>query len=332
MMSCAESKGGNIEVCSCLITDEEIEEAYRQNSKVAKRNESKIKQKVITVVNESEDRFSLPGYTFLRNEHFIEPKTSTSEDVDAQIGRLIAQNYEEEKIKIEQIQREYEKVYHEWQARRIVKPNCNTIQLSPDDDTFSSHYIVDASSKEIRGITTTPSMTPNTVGSTTDGKRRFQNIVFRRRVASDAVKTEAEFQAVLELLSGDNGSTAKSNDEVLPDKDSLIAIEPDIAIFPNDLELLKFANFNDRVVNFKADFLKHNEKMFSIWSVEEREIFYKNFLIYAKDFHKIASCLPHKSVNACVHYYYREKQRLNLSSIARKSLKQRKRILRSRCP
>ncbi|OAQ35994.1 hypothetical protein K457DRAFT_65268, partial [Linnemannia elongata AG-77] len=44
------------------------------------------------------------------------------------------------------------------------------------------------------------------------------------------------------------------------------------------------------------------------WTEEERQIFIKRYLIYPKQFGKIAAGLEEKTASQCVLFYYREKK------------------------
>lgn len=336
-----ERSSPTVDVYFCIPTDEEIEKLYKDNLLLSKQNKINLVKKVVdNIPNDYHDPFQRHACPLTDSFNEIE---NTPKEVEDQIKYLILKNYEEHKIKVEYLRENYKELYYEWLENRKLnkKPNIN---LEDPDFTPSSnqqplqreisdyqHLLNDESitrSNRRRGSVTSSVNLIKTLKPSEEGdSKNLQNVVFRRRIVSDAVKTEAEFQAVLELLSGNNNNT---NSNVSLDNENVYAVEPDLELSPLKIDMLMFVNHNDQVHDFKADFCKHNQKVFSSWSDEEREVFFKNFLIYGKDFYKIASYLPNKSVSACVHYYYREKNRLGLSHIARKSLKQRKRILRNR--
>ncbi|KAI8871822.1 hypothetical protein GQ42DRAFT_113929, partial [Ramicandelaber brevisporus] len=47
------------------------------------------------------------------------------------------------------------------------------------------------------------------------------------------------------------------------------------------------------------------------WTIDECEIFIRTYLLAPKQFYRIAQELPHKTVEQCVLWYYRNKKMVN---------------------
>lgn len=297
-----------IVVSCCVPTNREIEDIYKENARLARDTKTNLLGKVLREENIGQNSDSIGRCPFLCTGVDHPPK-----GVVDNIKAIIREEYEKEVILIQALKRRYERLYYEWIDK---KDRCYKSKLKKNSSK-ESPVIKPAQFNGNLGALNAIAEAP-----VSKEDRRLQNLGFRRGIASDTVKTEAEFQAVLELLSGNN--------QELTSNDDRLATEPDLVINPNELDILRYVDFNCYIPDFSKDFDKYDEKMFFTWTDEEREAFYRHFLIYGKDFYKIASYLPNKTVNACVHYYYREKIRLGLSRIVRKSLKQRRRILRKR--
>jgi len=53
------------------------------------------------------------------------------------------------------------------------------------------------------------------------------------------------------------------------------------------------------------------------WSLEEKEMFLTQWILYGKQFIKIANCLEHKSVQDVIRFYFQNKLKMNLKSMAK---------------
>ena len=60
------------------------------------------------------------------------------------------------------------------------------------------------------------------------------------------------------------------------------------------------------------------------WRESEKKLFLEKFLSFPKNFRKIASYLPYKSVNDCVEYYYRTKKQMNYKDLVKEQNAQKK--------
>jgi len=58
--------------------------------------------------------------------------------------------------------------------------------------------------------------------------------------------------------------------------------------------------------------LEREYRLWTPWHPEEEIVFVKAFVKYPKDFERIASFLPDKTVKDCIWYYYTQKNRLDL--------------------
>ncbi|KAJ1920660.1 DNA-binding protein snt1 [Mycoemilia scoparia] len=62
-----------------------------------------------------------------------------------------------------------------------------------------------------------------------------------------------------------------------------------------------------------------------IWTCDEKDIFVREYLLYPKQFEKIAMSLPHKSARDCVLFYYRNKKPLGLKFLLQKQARKARR-------
>lgn len=119
----------------------------------------------------------------------------------------------------------------------------------------------------------------------------------------DAVRSEAEFLEILASLENadmqDPAMRAARTAAAVPDMELRVDGRPD----PNAVLQLEDDNY------YVADSAKFFFDEFDpdVWSDEERAIFEKRYAKYPKQFGRIAAGLPHKSMQACVRFYYLHK-------------------------
>lgn len=119
----------------------------------------------------------------------------------------------------------------------------------------------------------------------------------------DAVRSEAEFLEILASLENadmqDPAMRAARTAAAVPDMELRVDGRPD----PNTAMQLEDDNY------YVADSAKFFFDEFDpdVWSDEERTIFEKRYAKYPKQFGRIAAGLPHKSMQACVRFYYLHK-------------------------
>ena len=91
----------------------------------------------------------------------------------------------------------------------------------------------------------------------------------------------------------------------------------------------KFIDNNRKIENSLQEY--QNYKLTNPWTVEEQEIFLKRYLLFPKQFTKIASFLQNKSIEDVISFYYQNKLRLDLKrQLSRK--RQRRYLTRTREP
>ncbi|KAJ3189868.1 hypothetical protein HDU85_000152 [Gaertneriomyces sp. JEL0708] len=169
---------------------------------------------------------------------------------------------------------------------------------------------------------TTPVRTPSTSVSLEGLGSGSGPITFTRAsrrnatFTSDAVRTEAEYQYALAMLTA---SVYPEDEDDPTDHDpARSAVEPPMVLDPMQKELCRFRHRNDYVDDPVHVLQRYNAELDMIWTDEERAIFRDKLQVYGKCFHKISPHLPVKTTSQCVTYYYREKFRLEFPALLKK--------------
>lgn len=127
-----------------------------------------------------------------------------------------------------------------------------------------------------------------------------------RRERSDAVRSEAEFDRILNELREEDGRDP--NFKYL----KTIATIPPMIVDPRQPKFID----NNGLVKDPLYFEKE-KKLSIVWTEEEKDIFLKKFILYQKNFSKIASFLENKTTENVILYYYMNKKTLDLKRILR---------------
>ncbi|ORX89256.1 hypothetical protein K493DRAFT_358417 [Basidiobolus meristosporus CBS 931.73] len=137
---------------------------------------------------------------------------------------------------------------------------------------------------------------------------------------ADAVRSEAELMEIIQYL--------EHEDLRNPDVRSVrtAATIPPMILDPNKRELAKYDNRNNLVEDPYNYY--HCDTSVDHWTNEEREIFIKKYLLYPKQFGKIASFLKHKNPQQCVLFYYREKKSIDFKGLISGRGKKRRQLVR----
>ncbi|KAJ2741627.1 DNA-binding protein snt1 [Coemansia sp. BCRC 34301] len=146
---------------------------------------------------------------------------------------------------------------------------------------------------------------------------------------SDAVHSEAELQAIIERLQHDDARSPDARSQ------RTAATIPDMVIGARGRALLQFANschaVDDPLSFYHAQLpvpgsAAHRRTAFGNngdgdheWTQAEVGAFVAAYLTHPKEFGVIAACVPHKSMNACVQFYYRNKKQLRLKALEAKA-------------
>ncbi|KAJ2366479.1 DNA-binding protein snt1, partial [Coemansia sp. RSA 2610] len=165
----------------------------------------------------------------------------------------------------------------------------------------------------------------------TDPSGRLDDSLF----TSDAVHSEAELQAIIERLQHDDARN--------PDLRSqrTAATIPNMVLDPKERERLRFNNNSHRITDpltfyharmpepgtneYRRVAYGNNADANHYWTQSEVSAFVTAYLTYPKEFGKIAAHIPHKSMNDCVLFYYRNKKQLKLKELEAKSIKRARR-------
>ncbi|KAJ1948423.1 DNA-binding protein snt1, partial [Linderina macrospora] len=152
---------------------------------------------------------------------------------------------------------------------------------------------------------------------------------------SDAVHSEAELQAIIERLQYDDARNPDFRSQ------RTAAIIPDMVVDEKERAMLRFDNCSHKVedpIAFyhvrmpepgSSDYRRvaygNNADADHYWTQAEVSAFVAAYLAHPKQFGKIASYIPHKSMNDCVLFYYRNKKPLRLKALEAKSSKRARR-------
>ncbi|KAJ2810442.1 DNA-binding protein snt1, partial [Coemansia furcata] len=154
---------------------------------------------------------------------------------------------------------------------------------------------------------------------------------------SDAVHSEAELQAIIERLQHDDARSPDARSQ------RTAAKIPNMIVGARDRALLRFANSShlveDPLTFYHAQLPvpgtgAHRRATFGNngdgdheWTQAEVSAFVAAYLTHPKEFGVIAACVPHKTMNACVQFYYRNKKQLRLKALEAKANRRARRAV-----
>ncbi|KAJ2448867.1 DNA-binding protein snt1 [Coemansia sp. RSA 2336] len=260
--------------------------------------------------------------------------------------RILGQEKRQEQTHARQLQTEYSTLYAKWRKRvdkldrqREAKQRSNSISAgSSNQSTFgaTTHRrrggVVPSNTTDEFGFSLGPLFSASVSASHhIDSGGRLDDSLF----TSDAVHSEAELQAIIERLQHDDARN--------PDLRSqrTAATIPDMVLDPKERAMLRFNNNSHKIadpISFyhvrmpqpgSSDYRRvaygNNADSNHYWTQNEVSAFIAAYLTYPKEFGKIAAHIPHKSMNECVLFYYRNKKQLKLKELEAKSVKRARR-------
>lgn len=77
----------------------------------------------------------------------------------------------------------------------------------------------------------------------------------------------------------------------------------------------KLSIFSDNLITVPLDY--HNEKQKVQWSLQEKDLFLKNYLKTPKDFCTISNNISSKTTAECIQYYYLSKKSMNYKAMVK---------------
>jgi len=92
-----------------------------------------------------------------------------------------------------------------------------------------------------------------------------------------------------------------------------VATLPDLVT--RKLYTSKLSIFSDNLITIPLDY--HNERQKVQWSLQEKELFLKNYLKTPKDFRAIANNISSKTTAECIQYYYLSKKSMNYKAMVK---------------
>ncbi|KAJ2668272.1 DNA-binding protein snt1 [Coemansia sp. RSA 1085] len=260
--------------------------------------------------------------------------------------RILGQEKRQEQTHARQLQTEYSTLYAKWRKRvdrldrqREAKQRSNSMSAgSSNQSTFgaTTHRrrggVVPSNTTDEFGFSLGPLFSASVSASHhIDAGGRLDDSLF----TSDAVHSEAELQAIIERLQHDDARN--------PDLRSqrTAATIPDMVLDPKERAMLRFDNNSHKIadpISFyhvrmpppgSSDYRRvaygNNADSNHYWTQNEVSAFIAAYLTYPKEFGKIAAHIPHKSMNECVLFYYRNKKQLKLKELEAKSVKRARR-------
>ncbi|TPX45080.1 hypothetical protein SeLEV6574_g04104 [Synchytrium endobioticum] len=126
---------------------------------------------------------------------------------------------------------------------------------------------------------------------------------------SDAVRSEAEWMAAIAHIMNQDGNVDTSR----------LAPVPDMMLDSGERHSAVHLDFSQLVRDPVDDNKKMLETASMCWSDEDKYVFEVKLVQIGKNFRKIAEFLPGKTTQDCVRYYYREKERLGLKTLLRRT-------------
>lgn len=128
----------------------------------------------------------------------------------------------------------------------------------------------------------------------------------RSRSRSGAARSEVEFNQIMQQL-----NETERYDPNLRYLKTTVEV-PDM-IANDQAKQRSFVDSNRFTENCAEDY--RNYLLVNPWSNSECDVFLKKYLLYPKQFGKIATFLPNKSIEEVIRYYYKNKHRLNLKEL-----------------
>ncbi|KAL1413591.1 DNA-binding protein snt1 [Vanrija albida] len=203
------------------------------------------------------------------------------------VARVVVRENHELEEKITYLREEYLELDQLWTEHRELLDKTMEKRGPPPADLYAVPGSV------------LPPPTPGVVPATPIAEEpSYSGRSNRRRGVGDAVATEAEYQAILAGLadSAAKDPTHRATKTAATIPDMILDKERDF----------RYEDENNRIDDPLA-FYNFSGNAEAIWTDEERDKFLKRYLMWPKQFGKIAEGLPNKSAGDCVLYYYRTK-------------------------
>jgi len=133
----------------------------------------------------------------------------------------------------------------------------------------------------------------------------------------DAVRSEAEFLEILASLENadmqDPRTRANRTAATVPSLLSNISHERYLHTFDDENSMIMDPQ---QFYGVTAQAASRYDTNIVTWSEDEVDLFCKRFAMYPKQFGKIASCLPDKTVQQCILFYYRSKRSIDFRRLS----------------
>ena len=231
----------------------------------------------------------------IENEVLASAIRATLEDRDARRGR-----------KIVRLRQQYKDYNSEWQVHlrrleRIQERQHRTgvgIVIAPmaaSGDAAASAYMSSLSM-------------PSMLSAGGRSSRRGPAALGVGFSQGDAVRSEAEMEAIIAQI-----TESEMNDPNLRAARTVVS-EPDMALHADELPSHCAYQDQNGLITDPMEFYEIH-KVPEVWTEDETATFVRRFVLFPKNFGKIAASLPNRSVRQCVQFYYRMKKTLNLKSL-----------------
>ncbi|KAJ2726347.1 DNA-binding protein snt1 [Coemansia sp. Benny D115] len=234
------------------------------------------------------------------------------------LARVLARERAQEQAHVRGLQEEYRTLYGRWRRRVERLDRQREARQRAQAGTAGGNrrrpapVLVDEYGFGLGPLFSAASVPPPPSSADVGDSSRF---------TSDAVHSDAELQRIIERLQYDDARN--------PDLRSqrTAAVIPPLAQ-GRERELLRFANDNHRITDPLTFYharvptdasravYANNGDTDRVWRASEAAAFVAAYLRHPKQFGRIAAALPHKSMNDCVLFYYRNKKPLRLKELA----------------
>lgn len=215
----------------------------------------------------------VPAMLGLQKEAQVQ-RPSDKGAVEEYLYRQIREQKEAQRIKLVQLRNEYRAKHQAWSKYcasldRERERRASAMSTTPQDETPGKASLPTSRTFRRGGL----------------GSGGF----------GDAVRSEAEFQEILASL-----ENAEMQDPVVRAARTSATV-PDMCLDPQP----EFDVDNGYVADSTQFYFGGFDP--DVWSEEERNIFARRYVLYPKQFGRIAEKLPHKTPNQCVAFYYLHK-------------------------
>ncbi|KAJ2885137.1 DNA-binding protein snt1, partial [Coemansia asiatica] len=300
---------------------------------------------------EAYPRFVPGSYAEPTDWPFWEENELIHQQLRPHLARVLAGEKLHDIAHVRKLQEEYRDLYARWRRRvdrldrqreakqraerGLQSPNSSSAQLSSTSHRRrAGAQAAAAAATDEFGFSLGPLFSASASAAAAVAAGSADNIDINL-FTSDAVHSEAELQKIIERLQYDDARN--------PDLRSqrTAAVIPPMALSPKERSMLRVDNSNHCIEDpmtfyharvptpsdpeYRRVAYANNGDSDHYWTQTEVGQFVAAYLAHPKQFGRIAAAIPHKSMNDCVLFYYRNKKQLRLKELEARSNKRSRR-------